>query len=72
MRKLRSIKMGILYAQSALVRRTRSACNATSEPLPAVEPVADERPFPRGPTDVCLEVGGLAVHLRTVGVIDSG
>ena len=40
-----------------------------SEPLPAVEPVADERPFPRVPTDVCPEVGGLAVHLRTVGVV---
>ena len=51
------------------MRRTRSVCNATSEPLPAVEPVADERPFPRVPKDVCLEVGGLAVHLRTV---DSG
>ena len=37
-----------------------------SETLPAVEPVADER---RVPTDVCPEVGGLAVHLRTVGVV---
>ena len=40
-----------------------------SETLPAIEPVADERPFPRVPTDVCPEVGGLAVPLRTVGVV---
>ena len=37
---------------------------AARVPLAALH--TDERPFPRVPTDVCLEVGG---HLRTVGVV---
>ena len=40
---------------------------AAREPLAALH--TDEPPFPRVPTDVFPEVGGLAVHLRTVGVV---
>ena len=37
------------------------------EPLPAEEPVADKGSLPCVPSQMCLQVGGLAVDLAAAG-----